>query len=284
LPGEGVERIINFGGRVRARLQQNREVVGTDEAFFEDDGDEGNETIVNLYNEQAGLLDDAQDNDVDLGSHAYQIWKNAITQDPSLEKIVSGLPPVVYSTQPHVPTDNEPEGALVYIRTGQENDALAWIDRDGQSVTESQFAILQAGACEPDTEALPSLEEHHRLVEEAARLIASEERSVGGQLGRPSGARFCTYERLKDYASEVEGTLLETRALRQVIEIIYRYPLRQTATDTLNRQLRSGISNEDLAALVIDLWETDRLCIIEEERQTSEPQIVCSLGLRTNGA
>ena len=121
-------------------------------------------------------------------------------------------------------------------------------------------------------------------MEEAARLIATEERSVGGQLGRPSGARFRTYERLKDYASAVEGTLLNTPQLKQVIETIYRYPLRQTATDTLNRQLRSSISNEDLAVLVIDLWETDRLCIIEEERQTREPQIVCSLGLRTSGA
>ena len=284
LPAEGVERIINLRGRVRARLRQNAEVVGTDEAFFEDDGDEGNETIVNLYNEQAGLLDDERDNDVDLVSHAYQIWKNAITQDPQLEKIVPALPSVVYSTQPHVVTDNEPEGALVYIRTGQENDALAWIDSDGQSVTESQFAILQAAACQPDTKALPPLEEHHRLVEAAARLIVSEERSVGGQLGRPSGARFRTYERLKDYASEVEGTLLETRVLRQVIEAIYRYPLRQTAADTLNRQLRSSISNGDLAALVIDLWETERLCIIEEDRQTREPQIVCSLGLRVRGA
>ena len=98
---------------------------------------------------------------------------------------------------------------------------------------------------------------------------------------RPSGARFRTYERLKDYASEVEGTLLSTPALKQVIETIYRYPLRREATETLNRQLRSGISNEDLAALVIDLWETERLCIIEQERQTQEPQIVCSLGLRT---
>ncbi len=281
LPAEGVERIINLRGRVRARLQQNREVVGTDETFFEDDGEEGNTTIVNLYNERAGLLDDERDNDVDLASHAYQIWKNAITQYPDLEKIVSALPPVVYSTQPHISTDTEPEGALVYIRTGQENDALAWINRDGKSVTESQFTILQAAACEPNTEALPPLEEHHRLVEEAARLIVSEERSVGGQLGRPSGARFRTYERLKDYASEVEGTLLNTPQLKQVIEAIYRHPLRQTAKDTLNRQLRSGISNENLATLVIDLWETDRLCIIEEERQTQEPQIVCSLGLRT---
>ncbi len=284
LPAEGVERIIHLRGRVRARLRQNAEVVGTDEAFFEDDGEEGNQAIVNLYNEQAGLLDDERDNDVDLASHAYQIWKNAITQDPYLEKIVPALPSVVYSTQPHTPTDNEPEGALVYIRTGQENDALAWIDQDGQSVTESQFAILQAAACEPNTEALLPLEEHHRLVEAAARLIASEERTVGGQLGRPSGARFRTYERLKDYASAVEGTLLETRALREVIDNIYRYPLRQTATDTLNRQLRSSISNEALAELVIDLWETDRLCIIEKERQTREPQIVCSLGLRTSGA
>ena len=123
LPAEGVERIINLRGRVRTRLQQNREVVGTDEAFFEDDGDEGNETIVNLYNEQAGLLDDERDNDVDLASHAYQIWKNATTQDSNLEKIVSALPSVVYSTQPHVPTDNEPEGALVYkgIDTAKRN-------------------------------------------------------------------------------------------------------------------------------------------------------------------
>ena len=282
LPAEGVERIINLRGRVRARLRQNAEVVGTDEAFFEDDGEEGNNTIVNLYNERAGLLDDERDNDVDLASHAYQIWKNAITENPNLEKIITKLPSVVYSTQPHIPTDTEPEGALVYIRTGEDNDALAWINLNGESVTESQFAILQAAACQPETEALPPLEEHHHLVEAAARLIGSEERSVGGQLGRPSGARFRTYERLKDYASEIEGTLLSTPQLKQVIEVIYRYPLRQTATDTLNRQLRSSISNEDLAALVIDLWETERLCIVEEEQQTREPQIICSLGLSEN--
>ena len=49
-------------------------------------------------------------------------------------------------------------------------------------------------------------------------------------------------------------------------------------------QLRSSISNEDLAALVIDLWETDRLCLVEAERQTRDPQIVCSLGLRASRA
>ena len=283
LPADGVERIINLRGRVRERLQENAEVVGTDEAFFEDDGEEGNQQIVNLYSEQAGLLDDERDNDVDLASHAYQIWKNAITQNPQLEKIIPALPSVVYSTQPHQVTDAAPEGALVYIQTAQENDALAWIDRNGQSVTESQYAILQAAACKPETDARPPLNEHHHLVQEAARLIAAEERSVGGGLGPPSGARRRTYDRLTQHARDIEGTLFSTKALEQVIDTIYRYPLQQTAKKNLNRQLRNGISNEDLASRVIDLWEAGQLCIIDEEDQElQEPQIICSLGLRAN--
>ena len=235
--------------------------------------------ILDLYNEQTGLLDDELDNDVDLASYAYQIWKNAITQDPQLEEIISKLPSVVYSTQPHHPKEMEPEGALIYMRTGEGNDALAWVNRDGQSVTESQFAILQAAECGPDTPALPPLEEHHQLVKRGTELIVADEKSVGGGLGRPSGARFRTYERLTQYAEEVKGTLFDTLELRRAIDDIYRYPLRQSATDTLNRQLRSGISNQVLAELVITLRNEDRLCIVQEERQTREPQIICSLGL-----
>ena len=278
LPAEGVERIIALRARVRARLHQNEEVIGTDEAFFEDDDDK--QAIVELYNEQAGLLDDELDNDVDLASYAYQIWKNAITQDPRLEEGVSKLPSVVYSTQPHRPTETEPEGALIYMRTGEGNDALAWVDQNGESVTESQFSILQAAACKPNTPALPPLEEHHDLVQKGTKLIITEERSIGGGLGRPSGARFRTYERLTQYAEEMKGTLFDTPELRRAIEDIYRYPLRQSATDTLNRQLRSGISDQALAELVIALRDEDRLCIVQEEKDTREPQIICSLGLR----
>lgn len=67
--------------------------------------------------------------------------------------------------------------------------------------------------------------------------------------------------------------------LGKVIDEMYRHPLRQAATDTLNRQLRSGISNEDLARLAISMWEDDRLCWVTEEEQVQEPRIICSMGL-----
>jgi SNF2 family DNA or RNA helicase len=121
----------------------------------------------------------------------------------------------------------------------------------------------------------------HDLVRQGIERIASEEKSIGGQLGRPSGARFRTYERLKRYADAVKGTLFDTQQLRRAIEDIYSYPLRQVAIDILNRQLRSGISDADLAQRVIDLREEGRLCIIHEEEESQEPRIICSLGLAT---
>jgi hypothetical protein len=133
--------------------------------------------------------------------------------------------------------------------------------------------------CEPDTPALPRHSNHHDLVRQGVERIASEEKSIGGQLGRPSGARFRTYERLKRYADEVKGTLFDTQQLRRTIEDIYSYPLRQVAIDILNRQLRSGISDADLAQRVIDLREESRLCIIHDEEESQEPRIICSLGL-----
>ncbi|MEW6665283.1 MAG: helicase-related protein [Thermodesulfobacteriota bacterium] len=281
LPAEGVERIIRLRARVRQRLRENAEVVGTDEAFFEDD--QNDQAIRDLFTERAGILDGDADTEVDLSSYAYQIWKNAVDNDTSLQKVIPALPNVVYSTKPHTPSKEEPEGALVYVRTAQGNDALAWVNREGKSITESQFAILKAAECTPDTPALPRLEDHHKLVQAGVESVAREERTMGGQLGRPSGARFRTYERLQRYAEQVKGTLFENPQLSRAIEDIYTYPLRQVAIDILNRQLRSGISDEALAQRVLELREEGRLCIIHEEEELQEPRIICSMGLAAQG-
>jgi hypothetical protein len=277
LPADGVERIIRLRARVRQRLRENAEVVGTDEAFFEDD--HADQTVRDLFTEKAGILDGDDDTEVDLGSYAFQIWKNAIDRDPALQKIIADLPNVVFSAKPHKPTKDEPEGVLVYVRTADDNDALAWVDTNGKSITESQFAILKAAECTPKTAALARHERHHDLVRQAAEQVAKEEKTVGGQLGRPSGARFKTYERLKRHAEQIKGTLFDTQELRRAVEDIYNYPLRPVAIDTLNRLLRSGISDQTLAERVIELREEGRLCIVQEEAESREPRIICSLGL-----
>jgi superfamily II DNA or RNA helicase len=276
LPAEGVDRLINLRGRLQQRLQENAEVLGTDEAFFEDLSDQ---VILDLYNEKSGILDGEEDNEVDLTSEAFQIWKNATEDNPALKKAVEEMPNVVYSTRAHAATPTQPHGVMLYMRTAEGNDALAWVDRNGNSVTQSQLAILRMAACTPDTPAIERDPQHHDLVQKGVELIVEEEKNVGGQLGRPSGARFRTYERLKRYAQQVQGTLFESADLLKVIDEIYRYPLRQSAIDTLNRQLKSGIDDAQLAELAIALRIDERLCLVHEDEQQREPQIICSLGL-----
>ncbi|HEV3004780.1 MAG TPA: helicase-related protein, partial [Pirellulales bacterium] len=239
LPAEGVDRIIRLRSRVRQRLQENAEVVGSDEAFFEDDRNE--QAIRDLFTEKAGILDGDAGGENDLTSEAYQIWKNAIDRDRSLQRTIETMPDVVYSTRSHPPADGAPEGVLVYVRTAQDNDALAWIDREGRNITESQAVILKAAHCGPATPALARHANHHELVETGVRQIAAQEKQIGGGLGSPRGARYRVYERLKRLAEDLarERPLFPVAELRLAVEEIYKFPLRQTAIDTLNRQLRS---------------------------------------------
>lgn len=279
LPADGVERIIRLRGRVRQRLKENAEVVGTDEAFF-DDEDKDDLPLFNLYHEKSGILDGDDDTEVDLASYAYQIWKNAVDRNPELDKLIPAMPNVVYATRSHKSTADQPEGALVYLRTAEGNDALAWVNGEGKSVTESQLTILKAAECAPNTPAVERLDQHHQLVAKGVKLIVETEKSVGGQLGRPTGARFRAYDRLKAYADSVKGTLFANPELLKAIDDIYKYPLLQSATDVLNRQLKSGVTDHDLADLVVSLRQDARLCRVTEDAESAEPQVICSLGLR----
>ena len=279
LPADGVERILNLRGRVRQRLKQNAEVVGADEAFFEDDGD--GRVLIDLYNEKVGVMDEEPDTEVDLASYAYQIWRNAVQARPELERAIPALPSVVYSTRQHEPGPNAPDGVLVYMRTGEGSDALAWVDSKGNSVTESQYAILKAAECSLATPALPRRADHHELVRDGVEMVAREERSAGGHLGSRAGARSRSYERLMSYAERVRGTMFEIKDLTKAIDEIYRFPLQERAKEKLNRQLRVGISEEELVRLVLELWDDDRLCVVQESEEAKEPRIICSLGLST---
>lgn len=283
VPADGVERLIGLRARVRQRLIENREVIGSDEAFFDDDQEAG--AMRDLYTEKNGILDDDGDSEVDLASFAYQIWKNATDADPTLAAKIEALPNVAYATKAHSATPAAPLGVLVYMRTGEGNDALAWIDEQGQSVTQSQLTILKAAACAANTEALPRSERHHELTAAGMQHILDEEKSWGGALGRPSGARFKAYERLKRYREKLGNSrdlfITETylRDIEAVMEVLYRFPLCQTAMDTLHRQIKAGVDDYKLAELLLGLREDGRLCVVEDDPLPREPKLICTLGL-----
>ncbi len=228
------------------------------------------QAIIDLYNEKAGILDGDADVEIDLASQAYQIWKNATDADPHLKSLIEKLPNVSFSTRAHQRTALAPEGVLVYMRTAEGNDSLAWINRKGESVTQSQLAILRAAACDAMTPAIARPDEQHELVKQGvAHIIEEETHGSVGQLGSRSGARLRTYQRLIRFVEATKHSLFPLPPeLNKAIDEIYRYPLQETARDTLNRQLRAGASDDDLVGLVIALRDANRLCHIQEEDES----------------
>jgi superfamily II DNA or RNA helicase len=284
LPAEGVERLIQLRARIQQRLNENAEVVGTDEAFFEEDEAQ---TIRNLYTEQSGVLDDLDD-EVDLASYALQIWKQATKSDPELARAVEALPPVVYSARAfdanqlrasNLSDDANLGGSLVYVKSPEGNDHLAWIGQNNKTVTESQFVILRAAECTSETPALQRATNHHELVATALGLAVVSDKAVGGGLGRPSSPRRRAYERLKNYAESLATGLFRDEELERVVDDIYRQPLLDSAADLLNRLMRAGVNDEELALAAKSLREESRLTYSDDQAALREPKIVCSMGL-----
>lgn len=278
LPEEGIERIIRLRSRLKNRLEQSDEVLGSpDEVFFENQ--KVRSQLEGLYSEQSGILDEEEDGEVDLASYAFQIWKNATDADPKLNNFIQEMPNVVYATKQNTDA-KEHEGVIVYSRTADDNDVLVWANKKGEVITQSQLTILKAAHCTPDTVPQYKIPEHHKLVEKGLDYIKDIEISTGGQLGKQSSVRYRIYMHLTRYYEEYKDTLFVTEAMKRAIDDIYKYPLKETAKEVIGRQLKAGASDDQLANLVVTLREEDKLCIItDEDNADREPQIICSMGL-----
>ena len=286
LPAEGIEKIIQLRGRVRERLEQNREVVGSDEIFFE--GDNQKNSLEDLYSEKSGILDDKEDEDVDIVSYAYQIWKNAIKADPKIEKAIEGLPDVAYATKEIGGSEKHRQEALVYIKTPDDVDALAQVGSEGQIITQSPKAILDAAECEPNEKALEKADGHHEIVKKAVAHLMKKGEATDGTLGRRSGARFKAYIRLKQISEKLrnEHSLFLTdeivRDIERAMSDIYHYPLLQDAADSISRQIKFGASDEDFSKMVVRFRAHGRLSMIQDkDAARPDTRILCSMGLRS---
>jgi len=276
-PAEGVERIIRLRQRLTDRINENADVVGSDEIFFE--GNEKN--LMDIYNEKNGILDDEDDGEVDLSSKAYQIWKNATDANPELKTIIPTLSNVIYSSKQNHDLPVR-EGVITYAKTPTDNDMLMWMDKAGNVITYSQSTILKTLACSINEPALQRLEDHHDLVAKSIDQINAQEVKVGGTLGKRFSTKYRIYTMLEAFCKEPKNGLFVTDELKLAMDDIYNYPLQDNARILLTRQLKKGTSAMEMVDLIIELRNEEELSIKknDEDIRDKEPQIICSMGLR----
>ena len=278
-PADEVEEIISLRTRLNKRINENAGIVGSDEVFFE--GNEQN--LRDMYNEKSGSLDgDDDDVDVDLGSFAYQIWKNATDANPKLKNIIPAIPNTAYSTK--AATNISENGVITYARTYNDFDVLTWYNSEGKIVSQSQNRILQAMACTINEPCLPVQENHLALVEKAVKSIKNENTNVGGSLGGRFSTRRKIYNLLKNYYDKPLNlfyTQEKKETLRFVIDQIYNYLLLEKSGSTLGRMMRTGNTHDDIVDTVIEMYENANLCRVDEDKtKHKDPVIICSMGLK----
>jgi superfamily II DNA or RNA helicase len=279
-PADGVEEIINLRRRLNDRINENANIVGSDEVFFE--GNEKN--LKDMFNEKSGSLDDEDDADVDLSSQAYQIWKNATDANPKLKQIIPALSNVVYSTKSVA--DSMQQGVITYARTYNDFDVLTWLDLQGNVVSQSQKRILQALSCPIDTPAITPCENHHELVAKAVQQIQEQTTttSIGGILGNRFSTRYRIIQFLEHYYNQPLNLFYTQEiknTLKLVIDDIYNYPLLDTTKVALGQILRRNNQPSDIVDYVIELRKTGNLCrVAEDTDKHKDPTVICSMGLR----
>ena len=278
-PADEVEEIISLRTRLNKRINENAGIVGSDEVFFE--GNEQN--LRDMYNEKSGSLDgDDDDVDVDLGSFAYQIWKNATDANPKLKNIIPAIPNIAYSTK--AATNISENGVITYARTYNDFDVLTWYNSEGKIVSQSQNRILQAMACTINEPCLPAQENHLALVEKAVKGIKNENTNVGGILGSRFSTKRKIYELLNHYY-EQPLTLFNTQEKKELLKFaidqIYNNPLLENSKFILGRMMRTGNTHDDIVDTVIEMYENANLCRVDEDKtKHKDPVIICSMGLK----
>ena len=277
-PADGIENIIRLRSRLNKRINENANVVGSDEVFFE--GNEKN--LMNLYNEQSGILDQEEgDSDVDLSSQAYQIWQKAIKSNPKLKEIIPSLSDMIYATKAAYP--DRPDGVITFCRTYNDFDILSWYDRAGNLVSQSQKKILTAMECGPKEPGLAQMPDHFDLVKKSVDDIADDVPSAMGVLGNRFSTRYRLVQLLESFYGQQTNIFFDVDYKQQVklaIDDIYNYQLIETTKTVIGRMLNKGDSQEEIVEAVLDFRKKGVLCRKQDSNiKDKSPKILCSMGL-----
>ena len=277
MPADEIESEISLRDRIRERLGENARLLGSDERFFGDPTE--SQIISGVYDESSSFgLGGSGIDDVDPVSMAYEIWRHASDSDPDIARRVASMPNVVYSTKRT--TENAPRtGVLVHSQAVLGTDVFAFVEPSGQARRVTPQEALKLAECQPDTPAASRLKDHHDLT--AAALGGPLRTPTGRATSALQGVRGKVWRRLHEQMDCFTDKLLFSRAeLEAAHDAMNERPLYEAATHRLSQAMRER-SNEDLAALVVELHKDSRLCMPPPSEGTdADPTIVATMGLQ----
>lgn len=266
---EKVEQAIRLRQRIRQRLGDNAAAFGSDERFFGDD-DEIN-VLDDLYKGSVPDEDelDSAEGEADAVSEAWLVWSRVKDDKPELANKVTRMQDMIHSTRD--PYDHETRtGVTCYASTASGVDAFATShhDRD-DNLVERLLTPLEALQIFRAQESTPAVELRADHFERESRLVRDKLTTEMVTAGNLKGIRKWAVERLG-------GTIFGADASEALSAMMDR-PLTEHANVRLRQARRSKYGDQDLADLVKQLHEEDRLVIGTSERD--EIKIVCSIGV-----
>ncbi len=275
LPAASIDEEIALRDRIRRRLGENAQLLGSDESFF---GDATERQIISGVYDESSSSRLAGVDEVDPVSMAYEIWRRASETCPELAQRVAALPNVVYSTKRR--TDVAPDvGVLVHTQAVAGADAFGFVEPGGDERRVTPQEALRMAECEPDTPSVARLPDHHDLT--AAALGGPLKAPTGRATGALQGVRGKVWRMLHEQMDSFKDNLLFSKAdLARAHDAMNERPLYETATHRLSKAARDR-STDDLAALVVELHNDGRLCVPPAPEGTdADPVIVCTMGFR----
>lgn len=258
-----VEDVLKLRKRIRNRLETNAKVFGSDERFF--GTKEETVTIEGLYNGDLGDDEFEVDSDNDASSVAYEVWMNAVADDPDRAERVKNMPDLIDATRPaHV---GESNGVGVYVRTDRGVDGFGYANETGDLRLMTGQEALRYFKCEPETPGLARQSLHFPLVLD---LVKGPIRRPDLVEGRLRGVRAQVWKRLSGHMATMDADVAEA------LDSLYRRPLTAEAEDRLKRAL--ALKDDDQLSQLLVILHADTRLVIPDGPGNDPIRIVCTMG------
>lgn len=264
-----VEDAIRLRQRIRQRLGDNAAAFGSDERFFGDDKEVN--LLDDLYKGVVPSEDELEqeEGEADAVSEAWLVWSSVKEHKPEIANRVVKMQDMVHSTRD--PYDHETKtGIATFASTTSGVDAFAVsFDSASGEPDERLLTPLEALHVFRAQESTPTAELRVDHFERESKLVKEKLTSEFVTAGNLKGVRKWAVERLG-------GTIFGAEASDAVAAMNDR-PLTEYANLRLRQARRSKYADQDLAELVRQLHDEERLVIGSTEKD--EIKIVCSIGV-----